>query len=164
MNPFIPTLRDWPEDHIADPDNGAYMCTCCACHATFAGHKRRVVCKECATKDKAESKRRAEWLTEHKAPMDWVILTTSEVAAIKADYAVALLCADTEREARRELAEPVGDLLFQIDCVRNMCKTGFSIHHPLLKDIQAALDKAVKMDEEKSLSTPAPSRDIDLPS
>lgn len=39
--------RDWPEDF--EHENGEYMNTCCECRNTFAVHKRRVVCKACAT-------------------------------------------------------------------------------------------------------------------
>lgn len=39
---------DWPEDF--DHENGNYMCECCVCHDNFYGHKRRVICKKCATK------------------------------------------------------------------------------------------------------------------
>jgi hypothetical protein len=38
--------RDWQED--ADHENGGYQCECVHCKATFYGHKRRVVCKQCA--------------------------------------------------------------------------------------------------------------------
>lgn len=37
--------------------------------------------------DTEEAKRRAQWLHDHKAPVDWVILTTSEVAAMKHELA-----------------------------------------------------------------------------
>lgn len=40
--------QDWPED--AGHENGAYSCKCAACFQEFTGHKRRVVCKECATR------------------------------------------------------------------------------------------------------------------
>lgn len=38
--------RDWPEDF--HHDNGQYLNTCVECIEVFTGHKRRVVCKECA--------------------------------------------------------------------------------------------------------------------
>jgi len=41
-----PTDRDWPEDF--SHENGKYSNTCCECKKSFNGHKRRVVCKECA--------------------------------------------------------------------------------------------------------------------
>ena len=37
--------RDWPEDFAHE--NGNYLCLCCLCKETFAGHKRRIVCKLC---------------------------------------------------------------------------------------------------------------------
>lgn len=37
--------RDWPEDFAME--NGNYMCRCCLCKETFAGHKRRIICKLC---------------------------------------------------------------------------------------------------------------------
>lgn len=39
--------RSWPED--ASHENGNYSNTCCHCGREFVGHKRRVVCKVCAT-------------------------------------------------------------------------------------------------------------------
>ena len=45
-----PSARDWEEDF--DLENGGYGNTCCVCHAQFNGHKRRVVCKECANRNK----------------------------------------------------------------------------------------------------------------
>lgn len=38
---------NWPED--SSHENGNYECKCCHCGATFYGHKRRVVCKVCAS-------------------------------------------------------------------------------------------------------------------
>jgi hypothetical protein len=42
-----PSEREWVED--ADHENGRYFNTCCECGRSFVGHKRRVVCKHCAT-------------------------------------------------------------------------------------------------------------------
>ena len=39
--------RSYPED--SGHENGSYMTDCCHCGRTFIGHKRRVVCKSCAT-------------------------------------------------------------------------------------------------------------------
>jgi|SRR6185503_64749 len=41
---------DWLEDGLHE--NGNYMPSCVNCNRTFIGHKRRVVCKECATTTK----------------------------------------------------------------------------------------------------------------
>lgn len=38
---------DWPEDF--SHENGNYQNKCCHCGVIFVGHKRRVVCKVCAT-------------------------------------------------------------------------------------------------------------------
>lgn len=45
--PLRDTSRDWPEDKVADPDNGNYWNTCVLCASEFIGHKRRTVCKMC---------------------------------------------------------------------------------------------------------------------
>lgn len=37
---------DWPEDF--NLDNGEYFCKCSICESHFVGHKRRVICKQCA--------------------------------------------------------------------------------------------------------------------
>jgi hypothetical protein len=39
---------DWTEDF--NHENGQYLCLCFKCGKNFIGHKRRVECKECATK------------------------------------------------------------------------------------------------------------------
>lgn len=39
--------KDWPED--AAEENGNYLCVCVSCDHVFRGHKRRVICKECAS-------------------------------------------------------------------------------------------------------------------
>ena len=39
--------KDWPEDF--SHENGNYSCRCTFCGGVFTGHKRRVVCKVCAT-------------------------------------------------------------------------------------------------------------------
>ena len=41
--------RDWHLD--AKLPNGNYMNRCVSCGETFIGHKRRVICRECATGD-----------------------------------------------------------------------------------------------------------------
>lgn len=42
--------RNWTEDY--PHENGSYMCRCCECQRVFYGHKRRVVCRDCANKTK----------------------------------------------------------------------------------------------------------------
>ncbi len=144
MNPLIPSPRDWPED--AAHENGNYLCRCCGCHETFIGYKRRVVCKVCSDRDAAEAKLRAEWLTAHKAPANWTILTIEEVRAMHADYADQLLRLHVEQQTRRELSKQVGDLLFQMQCAATM-GAGFAANHPMLKDVRAAHAKSKKLDE-----------------
>jgi hypothetical protein len=39
--------RDWCEDFTHE--NGNYNCKCSCCGLIFVGHKRRVVCRKCAT-------------------------------------------------------------------------------------------------------------------
>lgn len=53
----IAAARDWPED--ANLENGNYANICCHCSEQFAGHKRRVVCKQCSEIDRltAENER-----------------------------------------------------------------------------------------------------------
>lgn len=40
--------RDWEEDF--EHENGDYECRCVTCKLMFYGHKRRVVCRACSTK------------------------------------------------------------------------------------------------------------------
>jgi len=40
----------WEEDF--SHENGNYICICMECNLKFVGHKRRVVCKKCASKEK----------------------------------------------------------------------------------------------------------------
>ena len=46
-NEKLAAARNWPED--ASHENGNYECKCMSCGSSFTGHKRRVVCKLCAT-------------------------------------------------------------------------------------------------------------------
>ena len=39
--------RSWTEDF--GPENGHYFSTCCECGRQFVGHKRRAMCRMCAT-------------------------------------------------------------------------------------------------------------------
>lgn len=104
---FLPpaTARDWTED--APHENGNYQNLCCGCHQTFIGHKRRVVCKVCATNDEADAKRRGQWLHDHGAPADWVIYTVAEVNALVSRFAITHAQMLEERDLRRSLAEAV---------------------------------------------------------
>lgn len=101
MNPLTPSPRDWPEDFAHE--NGNYLCRCVGCHETFHGHKRRYICHVCADQDAAKAKHRAEWLTAHKAPLDWVVLTSGEIAQIRADYANQLLRVHVLEKVLREI-------------------------------------------------------------
>ena len=47
----LPEDRDWKDDF--QHDNGNYECMCFECGRNFYGHKRRVVCKVCASKPAA---------------------------------------------------------------------------------------------------------------
>lgn len=48
MRVLVPSLPgNWPED--ASHENGDYECLCYICQKPFYGHKRRVVCKVCAS-------------------------------------------------------------------------------------------------------------------
>ena len=49
--------------------------------------------------DAAEANRRAEWLHKHKAPKDWIILTTSEVSTIREELAAV----ERERDEARDV-------------------------------------------------------------
>jgi hypothetical protein len=46
MNYIPESPKNWEEDFFHE--NGQYTCNCCVCDNMFVGHKRRVVCKECA--------------------------------------------------------------------------------------------------------------------
>ena len=120
LTAFSPTSRDWPEDSTNDPDNGTYTNQCIVCQDLFTGHKRRVVCKICHGKDMVEAEKRAEWLTAHKAPIDWIILTNSEIQAIKGDLIRITNKQDDEQDARKALQQALSNLLsnrgpYQID-------------------------------------------------
>ncbi len=47
--PQVDPKYDWTEDF--DHENGRYLRACVHCGAAFLGHKRRVVCRVCATKE-----------------------------------------------------------------------------------------------------------------
>lgn len=46
------TPKDWPED--SQSENGSYFNTCTTCGGEFVGHKRRLTCKECDTRNATE--------------------------------------------------------------------------------------------------------------
>lgn len=68
LHPLGHVAKDWPEDF--SHENGNYECRCCDCGGLFIGHKRRVVCKECATAKPAhvwtidEIKQFKDWLAK----------------------------------------------------------------------------------------------------
>jgi hypothetical protein len=62
--------------------------------------------REMSDTDAAEANRRAEWLHKHKAPKDWIVLTTSEVSVIREE----LLAVEREREAREKLADALQEV------------------------------------------------------
>lgn len=53
-NPIAEALRqsNSPKDWIEDfsHENGNYLCLCIECDFVFKGHKRRVICAECAAR------------------------------------------------------------------------------------------------------------------
>lgn len=53
---------DWPED--SSHENGNYNCICYKCKRVFTGHKRRVVCKLCATPIEELQQLAAKWSPE----------------------------------------------------------------------------------------------------
>lgn len=115
-----PSLRDWPEDAVSDPDNGAYNCQCIVCKLSFIGHKRRLICKICHEKDIEETQKRGDWLTTHNAPIDWVILTEFEIQIIQNHMLKLSDMLHDEWKARKALAEALSNLLsnrgpYQID-------------------------------------------------
>jgi hypothetical protein len=61
--------------------------------------------REMSDTDAAEANRRAEWLHKHKAPKDWIVLTTSEVSVIREE----LLAVERERDEARELAQQMSE-------------------------------------------------------
>lgn len=128
--------RDWTED--ASHENGNYLCRCCGCHETFVGHKRRTVCKVCHDKDDAEAKLRAEWLTAHSAPKDWVVLTIDEVRKIRADYSNLLLRYHVEQNVRRDLVTAYDRLAGVVD--------GHPAAHYPVADAREVLRKARNLD------------------
>ena len=44
--PRFDSPKNWTEDY--KHENGNYTCRCCRCKEYFFGHKRRVLCVECA--------------------------------------------------------------------------------------------------------------------
>lgn len=100
------TPHDWPEDW-ADPadDNGCYIHICPKCSTQFFGHKRRRgLCKACYIEHDAEAKHRAEFLSAHGTPMDWMILTKGETDDVLQECVYITLSLKEERALRRKLA------------------------------------------------------------
>lgn len=63
--------RDWVEDF--SHENGNYTCKCCKCGMLFYGHKRRPICKVCASKEIEEQTKgmTAEEFIKIKHPRDY---------------------------------------------------------------------------------------------
>lgn len=57
------TERDWPEDFAHE--NGNYGNLCCLCRMTFAGHKRRHVCRVCSLKSEPMNAQDHQTLIAH---------------------------------------------------------------------------------------------------
>jgi len=45
--PSFDSPKNWTEDYKLE--NGNYINRCCKCEEYFYGHKRRYICKECAS-------------------------------------------------------------------------------------------------------------------
>ncbi len=70
--------------------------------------------------DAAEAKRRAEWLHKHKAHKDWVILSVSEIAVIRAELEATERERDEAREQNaklREIADAFAVALERLDAL-----------------------------------------------
>ena len=96
----VPNLPgNWPED--ASHENGDYECACMTCKQTFYGHKRRVICKVCATPVEAgltDAERvLLEVLEPHTRP-------SSFANAKRCDISITASEADTIVAALRRLA------------------------------------------------------------
>ena len=52
MSDILEEKFDWPEDY--NHENGDYMNICYVCGRQFRGHKRRVVCRQCADDEQPE--------------------------------------------------------------------------------------------------------------
>ncbi len=87
--------------------------------------------------DDIEAKRRAEWLHQHGAPTNWVILTEGEVAAIKADYHSARMLKNEALASWAKLAERHDQALIILEDLRTsahcLAKAG-PLSTPTLQD------------------------------
>jgi hypothetical protein len=68
--------------------------------------------------DAAEAKRRAEWLHRHKAHKDWIILSVTEIAVIRAE----LEATERERDEAREAFKIVYNERVQMELERDEWK------------------------------------------
>jgi chromosome segregation ATPase len=85
--------------------------------------------------DHAEARYRAEWLHKHKAPQDWLILTTSEVATLSKEldgaersHAEAMKLANAFHEDQTQLLlernkamQQINELTQQVEQLRSSC-------------------------------------------
>lgn len=55
--------------------------------------------------DTEEAKRRAEWLNEHRAPKDWLIVTESEISSARTEFSAIERERDKAREALEHIVE-----------------------------------------------------------
>lgn len=57
--------------------------------------------------DTEEAKRRAEWLNEHRAPKDWLIVTESEISSARTEFSAI----ERERDEAREQIKVLHDMI-----------------------------------------------------
>ncbi len=145
-SPLTPSPRDWPEDAIADPDNGAYTCHCFSCESQFIGHKRRMCCKVCAALEDAEMERRLELMV--KAGLDpegWKLMSRTEWDTHFSASLKLMLALCDERALRRKLAAA---LKVADQTNSNVAYWGHPGRH---RDTsEALLAESAKLDEMKS--------------
>jgi hypothetical protein len=80
--------------------------------------------------DAAEANRRAEWLHKHKAPKDWIVLTTSEVSVIREE----LLAVERERDEAREALMKIEEVFIDGEDTYEDWKTMGNIARATLED------------------------------
>lgn len=78
--------------------------------------------------DTEEAKRRAEWLNEHRAPKDWLIVTESEISSARTEFSAI----ERERDEAIKLGNKLAD-----ECDRVL---GLGLHQNTLPRFKAALE------------------------
>jgi hypothetical protein len=126
--PNFDSPKNWKEDY--EHENGNYICTCYSCKESFYGHKRRVVCKTCASEPSpVEEKDICPTCGDGKERIKWKLcpdifhhcskISESDLAFVASyqrdnkHYVESPAVEETQEELWKEVIDRFGDALLE---------------------------------------------------